>query len=87
MKTLCVPFAELSESHQQECLRGYLWGCACGESHSTAISAQRCKKCRTYLEHSPTHIYFTLPIIKRDLDQKFNKLVRYWDKAGDANEQ
>lgn len=59
MRIINVPFERLNPVYQASVLRGYEWGCECGEGYATQLSAELCPKCRKYLADRPAEIYYT----------------------------
>jgi hypothetical protein len=50
---------EVDKIFHSAILEGYSWGCMCGESYTTQEGAENCRKCRKYLDFTPTEVYFT----------------------------
>lgn len=59
MEVITIPYEDLDPMFQKSADRGYSWGCQCGERYTNQVAAEGCRKCRTYLEGTPTPVYFT----------------------------
>jgi len=44
-----IPYASLPKWARPIVARGFIYGCACGESYETVQHAWACRKCRRYL--------------------------------------
>lgn len=59
MKVVTIPYDQISPMWQGHVDEGYEWGCECGESYTTQIGAEHCRKCRQYLDHIPSKVFHT----------------------------